>query len=99
MTLNEIKNRVIDVLTNNKGTMVNRQAISDDWTELRRRMIEVLTDKHGELKIPLDEIEALADALLPGLIAFFSSEEGKAEFEAWKKEQEEQKKEKENKTA
>ena len=38
--------------------------------------------------IPDDEIEALADVLLPGVIKFFSSDEWRAELEAWKKEQE-----------
>ena len=40
------------------------------------------------MDIPDDEIEALADVLLPGVIKFFSSDEWRAEFEAWKKEQE-----------
>ena len=40
------------------------------------------------LDIPDDEIEALADVLLPGVIKFFSSDEWRAELEAWKKEQE-----------
>ena len=38
--------------------------------------------------IPDDEIEALADVLLPGVIQFFSSDEWRAEFEEWKKERE-----------
>ena len=45
------------------------------------------------LDIPDDEIEALADVLLPGVIKFFSSDEWRAELESWKKEQEEIKKE------
>lgn len=40
--------------------------------------------------IPDDEIEALADVLLPGVIKFFSSDEWRAELDAWKKEQEKQ---------
>ncbi|MBE7055812.1 MAG: hypothetical protein E7388_00010 [Ruminococcaceae bacterium] len=39
------------------------------------------------LDIPDDEIEALADMLLPGVIKFFSSDEWRAELETWKKEQ------------
>ena len=41
-----------------------------------------------EVGISDDEIEALADVFLPGVIKFFSSNEWRAEFEAWKKEQE-----------
>lgn len=40
------------------------------------------------MDIPDDEIEALSDVLLPGVIKFFSSDEWHAELEAWKKEQE-----------
>ena len=37
---------------------------------------------------PKEELEAIADVILPDIIKFFSTEEGRAEFEAWKKEQE-----------
>ena len=37
--------------------------------------------------IPEHEIEALARCLLPEIRKFFESEEGKREFEEWKKEQ------------
>ena len=38
--------------------------------------------------IPDDEIDALADVILPGVIKFFSSDEWRVEFDEWKKEQE-----------
>ena len=38
--------------------------------------------------IPEHEVEALARSLLPEIQKFFESEEGKREFEEWKKEQE-----------
>lgn len=54
--------------------------------------IRILKDKQGgigkELDIPDDEIEAIADVLLPGVIKFFSSAEWRAELDAWRKEQE-----------
>ena len=56
--------------------------------EFRRKLIAILTDMHGGLEIPREELEAIADVILPGIIKFFSTEEGRAEFEAWKKEQE-----------
>ena len=59
---------------------------------LRKKIIAILKDKHGGanigLDIPDDEIEALADVLLPGVIKFFSSDEWRAELDAWRKEQE-----------
>jgi len=42
--------------------------------------------------IPRHEIEALAVCLLPDCIAFFESEEGKREYEEWKRQQAEIKK-------
>ena len=41
--------------------------------------------------IPKHEVEALARCLLPKIQAFFESEEGKREFEEWKKNQKEMK--------
>ena len=38
--------------------------------------------------MPEDEIEALAKCFLPDILGFFESEEGRQEFEQWKKEQE-----------
>ena len=37
--------------------------------------------------IPEDEIEALAKCFLPDILDFFESEEGRQEFEQWKREQ------------
>ncbi len=37
--------------------------------------------------IPEDEIEALAKCFLPDILEFFESEEGRKEFEQWKREQ------------
>ena len=36
--------------------------------------------------IPVEAIEALANCLLPDILEFFDSEEGKREFEKWKQE-------------
>lgn len=38
--------------------------------------------------IPQHEIDALARLLLPEIQAFFASEEGQREYDAWKKQQE-----------
>ena len=38
-------------------------------------------------RIPKHEVEALARCLLPKIQAFFDSEEGKREFEEWKRQQ------------
>ncbi len=36
------------------------------------------------LKLPQQELESLAQCLLPEMLSFFESEEGKKEFEEWK---------------
>lgn len=36
--------------------------------------------------IPIEAIEALANCLLPDILEFFESEEGRQEFEKWKQE-------------
>ncbi len=44
---------------------------------------EVKIDSKSEL--PEREIEALAKCFLPDILDYFNSEEGKKEFEEWKK--------------
>ena len=41
------------------------------------------------LELPQQELESLARCLLPEILLFFESEEGKKEFEEWKKDKEE----------
>ncbi len=40
------------------------------------------------LELPQQELESLARCLLPDMLSFFESEEGKKEFEEWKYKQE-----------
>ena len=47
----------------------------------------------SKFQIPQHEIEALARCLLPDIIEFFNSPEGRKEFEEWKAKQESNKKE------
>lgn len=92
MTLREIKERAIEILKDKNYSRIYFDFSQIDWEELRRRIIEILTDKRGELGIPKDKVEAIAEMILPDIIAFFQSEEGKKVFEEWKKEQEEKQK-------
>lgn len=92
MNIKEMLNRMIDILKDKHTTWVYLELPQINVDALRKRIIAVLKDKHGGanmgLDIPDDEIEALADVLLPGVIKFFSSDEWRAEFEEWKKERE-----------
>ena len=48
----------------------------------------IFTDKRGECTIPDDVIKRLAKALLPNILAYFESEEGKKALEEWKRQTE-----------
>ena len=90
--INGMINKIIDILKDKHTTLVCVELPKVDVDALRKKIIAILKDKQGgigkELDIPDDEIEALADVLLPGVIKFFSSDEWRAELEAWKKDQE-----------
>ena len=47
------------------------------------REVKIIFKSH----MPEDEIESLAKCFLPDILDFFESEEGRQEFEQWKKEQ------------
>ena len=91
MKIKEMLNRMIDILKDKHTAWVYLELPQINVEALRKRIIAILKDKHGGanmgLDIPDDEIEALADVLLPGIIKFFSSDEWRAELESWKKEQ------------
>ncbi|MBR5870251.1 MAG: hypothetical protein IKZ09_04375 [Clostridia bacterium] len=91
MNLKDIKYKVLFLLTDERSGYCDLTLPSLDITELRQRLISILLDKHGGWEIPKEELEAIADVILPSIIKFFSTEEGRAEFETWKKEQEQQK--------
>lgn len=47
----------------------------------------LLRDKRGTWKLPPDVIQEIARCLLPDVVAYCESEEGKAEFAKWQQEQ------------
>ena len=92
--MKEIVRRAIELLKDKNYSRVCLNLPEINWDELRRRIIEILTDKRGELGIPKDKVEAIAEMILPDIIAFFQTDEGKKVFEEWKKEQQEKQKRK-----
>lgn len=90
--MKEIVRRAIELLKDKNYSRVCLNLPEINWDELRRRIIEILTDKRGELGIPKDKVEAIAEMILPDIVVFFQTEEGKKVFEEWKKEQEEKQK-------
>ena len=50
-----------------------------------QRLKEILGNNRGECELPDHLIKEFARCLLPDILAYFESEEGKAAFEEWKK--------------
>ena len=90
MTLKELGKRVIEVLSSNKCSTVPQEWL-DGLEELGRRIVKALNNKRGSWGLPPSEGEVIAQALMPNIIAFFETEEGKQIYEQWKREQEEKK--------
>lgn len=66
------------------------------WARLRVQIKYTFRDRSAECDVPKYVLQAIVDDMLPDIRAFFESEEGKREFEEWKKQKE---KEKQNKKA
>ena len=66
-----------------ENTVINKK--KSTWLgKIIEALRKILADIHGECNIPDNVIRDLAKALLPNILAFFESEEGKREFEEWK---------------
>lgn len=83
--------RLKNILLSNKTYV----GMCEDWdiSSLLQIILEALKDKTGGIggEVPREKVDAIAEMILPDIIAFFQTEEGKAVFEKWKKEQEEKK--------
>lgn len=73
-------------------------ALSADWEEIKNfesynvfrrlylHLVRILRDRKGAVGIPKHVLESIVDSMLPDIIAFFETEEGRHEFEEWKTE-------------
>ena len=50
------------------------------------RMVQTLRNRNGSVGIPIHVLESIVDTMLPDIVAFFETDEGKREFEEWKAE-------------
>ena len=50
------------------------------------RMVQTLRNRNGSVGIPMHVLESIVDTMLPDIVAFFETDEGKREFEEWKEE-------------
>lgn len=56
------------------------------FKRLKIKIKSAVHNRYGDINVPHDVIISLAETFLPDIRAFFESEEGKKEFEDWKKE-------------
>lgn len=73
-------------------------ALSADWDDIKNfenynvfrrlhlHLIHILRDRKGAVGIPKHVLESIVDTMLPDIIAFYETEEGRREFEEWKAE-------------
>ena len=57
------------------------------WSRLRIKIKYIFRERRAECDVPKSVLQAIVDDMLPDIRAFFESEEGKREFEEWKKSQ------------
>lgn len=52
--------------------------------KIKRFIIYIETNIHGECTIPYEELEMIVKCLLPDITKFFEKEENKQRYEQWK---------------
>lgn len=55
------------------------------WARLRVRIKYTFRERRAECDVPKHVLQAIVDDMMPDIRAFFESEEGKCEFEEWKR--------------
>ena len=69
--------RIKNILSNNE----TYAEVCEDWdiSSLLQIVIEILKEKKGGIggEVPKEKVDAIAEMLLPDIIAFFQTEEGK----------------------
>ena len=80
----------------------------DKWNEIKDyeranvfrkiwlRIVQTCRNTTGSAGVPIHVLESIVDTMLPDIIAFFETDEGKREFEEWKKEREKKQAEKQS---
>ena len=55
------------------------------WARLRVELKYTFRERRAECDVPKHVLQTIVDDMMPDIRAFFESEEGKREFEEWKK--------------
>ena len=56
-------------------------------SEIIKHIEKLLQDNHGECEIPDELLKEIARCILPDVVAYLESENGKEEFKEWKENQ------------
>ena len=83
MNLKTMKDRLVSLLKDKSSGI--QPEFQRQLMEILKRIEELLIDNHGECEIPDELIKEIARCLIPDIIKFLESNEGKEEFEKWKK--------------
>ena len=86
MTFKEFKKRLKDIFLS-PPPKISWEFPKVAFEDLKRIFIEVLGNNRGELGVPKDKLEVLAETILPDIVAFFETEERKRAFIEGKKKQ------------
>jgi len=102
LTLNETWERFLAFVKEDKIVFVDMDDPNYDKCLIKlqpliERIKEQLCDTHGCVGVPKEEIDNLAETLLPAMIEFFQSEDGQREFAAWLEKREKEKDRQESK--
>ena len=101
MPLKDTWERLISFIKENRIVFVDMDNPNYDKCLIKLQPLieatkELLKDTHGCRGVPPEEIDNLAETLLPAMLEFLQSEEGKREFAAWLESREKTKIEKES---
>lgn len=85
MNLKTIKDRLVSLLKDKSSGI--QPEFQNQLSEIIKRIEELLRDNHGECEIPDELLKEIARCILPDVVAYLESENGKEEFKEWKENQ------------
>ena len=83
MNVRNIKERLISLLADKSSDI--QPEFQKQLSGIIKSIEKLLQDNHGECEIPDELIKEIARCLIPDIIRFLESDNGKEEFEKWKK--------------
>ena len=83
MNSKAIKDRLASLLKDKSSGI--QPEFQNQLFEIIKRIEELLRDNHGECEIHDELLKEIARCLLPDIIRFLESDNGKKAFEQWKK--------------